>query len=225
MSTKKCGVWLLGLFLFANLFVGAAVVEGSIIAPNEANYGEIITINIVVKNLGSKEKTLTVETTVEPSYLIEPKEMLITSPPNLPSWQPPYLKWEITIPSNAEKTVSYKVKPSVGTYSIAPTIYYDGETFSPEFKDITISCSAGTCNLDIGETYELCGAKCSGVEDNYCDGVIDNKCDPDCTHETDEDCIKPEIWVEPWLWIVIVALVLAIILIYIFFLRRRSAVK
>jgi len=181
------------LIIESSLAVQIAVTKNS---TSKIEFGDILTVNIQIKNLETSSVDAKVQEFVVGADPIDPPSLISgTTPGGLIAAVPPFYQWNLTLTSNSEKIITYKIKPlSFGEYNIAPTrVTVAGETFLSNSLTVLIKCKTnGKCEPDKGENYFTCSEDCpSGSTDDVCDLIKDGRCDSDCTAGADPDCVTP----------------------------------
>jgi len=194
------------LLLFYSLIFSYLVVETSLASQitvikdsvNEIEFGDILTVNIQIRNFEGRDIDAIVQEFVIGADPIDPSSLISSQPSGgLIAALPPFYRWNLTLPQKSERTITYKIKPlSFGEYNIGQTkVTTSGETFFSNSLSVMVKCkSNGICEPNLGENYLTCPEDCPfGSTDNICDLIKDGKCDPDCTPDADPDCITTTI--------------------------------
>jgi len=161
--------------------------------PEQIKFGSNLKVDIVIFNDRNSEIKIILEEIVTNADPIDPAEFVLQETPgDLIAARPPYYMWEISIPSNSDKTISYIIKPlNPGLYIVSQTVgYVDDVKIKSNSLKINVICNQNKqCEADKLENYQSCPDDCpSGSQDGICDLVRDGKCDPDCYEEADIDC-------------------------------------
>ena len=177
------------------ILLTTAAAEISVIkeAPEYANLGDEIQVNISVTNNLGKAAEITVEEIIGPAIPIEPSPTIYGSLDNITAWRPPAFRWNLIVPSGSSEVLTYKIKPTLsGKYIFSPTIVTlsNGMLYYSNELSIDISPEAdGICSSALGENYFINPDDCpSGSEDGVCDEMKDSICDTDCEKYADFDC-------------------------------------
>ncbi len=186
---------LISIFLIFVIGIAFAVADISIqkTAPSKIKIGDVLSVNIVVKNDRSTPVDMDVQEIVVGADPIDPSSLAIPeSRTDIIAAQPPYYEWKVSVDANSFKTITYKIKPTnPGVFSIAPTrVYANGDLTLSNSLQVEITCNQNNiCEPNLGENYNTCSVDCkSGSNDGICDGVRDGICDPDCSFSSDLDC-------------------------------------
>ena len=159
---------------------------------DEIHLGEIVRVNITVKNENDYAINVTVRERIAGAIVYGDLNI-----PEIPAGMiappMPYVEFSDTVPAHGEKSFAYSLLPVfVGQHSYSATevridddvlIYLDTQTTE-------VNCvSDGVCNGSIGENYVTCPQDCrSGAEDGICNPIADGQCDTDCAEGVDPDC-------------------------------------
>jgi len=192
--SKKIVFGLLVATLVLTTLAQAQTVVVTKSAPASITIGDVLQVNITIKNQGSEKLELTVSETIGDAEAIEPQLVSPSATTGRLAAVPPYFKWSITLDAGAQQTLTYKIKPrSVGEYTFSQTAVRTstGQTFYSDSLTTTVRAAPnGVCEPSKGENYLTSPEDCpSGSSDGICDQVKDGKCDPDCTGTADVDCL------------------------------------
>ena len=162
-------------------------------APSQVNFGEVLTVNIVIENTVGENVQTYVKEYVGNVDVISPLDKLITPKPipGIIALEPRYLLWNVSVGPLSKQTLEYKIKPkTIGIYTLSYTIVYaqNKSFYSNTLSIDVLAIVNGRCEVAIGENYFNSRDCPSGSSDNVCDGLLDNKCDPDCSESADADC-------------------------------------
>ena len=161
------------------------------IAPESANLGEKIWINLVFENTSSATKTFTLKENLNNADFDKTEAKYVETEYKERFW---YYEWKIKLPAGENTVVSYyHIPKNLGTYTISPSlISVDNNNFYLKSYSIKVKCLPDNeCNIDSGENYLTCPEDCkTGSYDMICDFAKDGRCDPDCEKTADPDCSK-----------------------------------
>jgi hypothetical protein len=121
-------------------------------APEQIRFGSNLKVDIIVFNEGNSEIKIILEEIVTNADPIDPTEFVSQETPgDLIAVRPPYYAWEISIPSNSDKTISYTIKPlNPGLYIASQTIgYVDNVKIKSNSLKINVVCNQNKqCETD-----------------------------------------------------------------------------
>lgn len=162
-------------------------------APEQIKFDSNLKVDIIVFNDRNSEINIVLEEIVTNADPIDPSEFVSQeTPKDLIAARPPYYAWDLSIPPNSDKTISYTVKPlNPGLYIVSPTVgYVDSTKIKSNSLRIDVVCNQNKqCETDKLENYQNCPEDCSsGSQDGICDLIRDSICDPDCDKGADIDC-------------------------------------
>lgn len=162
-------------------------------APDSANHGKKIWINLVFENISPTAKTLTLKENLGNAQFDQNGAKYVQTEYGERHW---YYEWKIQLPPGENTIISYYLIPeNPGSYTISPSLVtIDKEDFYLKSYNVWVKCIAdGKCDISSGENYLTCSADCkSGSSDKICDFAKDERCDPDCEKEVDPDCLKTQ---------------------------------
>ncbi len=154
----------------------------------EAVIGQVITVKIKINNdLDRTLNTKIIEKTL-PEFEYLDKEFIKRI--ELEGLEYLHLEWNLDIPPNSWKEVTYQIVPKrLGTYYLPKTeVITSDAIYYSEISRIHVECdNDGFCNTTIENSLN-CPQDCpTGIKDGICDAVKDNRVDPDCKEGVDPD--------------------------------------
>ena len=165
-------------------------------APQLITLGDVMEVNITVKNKAKLPVVVSVREKIGEADAIEPELVYPAADADLIAARSPYFYWYLTLDPLSQQTVSYKIRPlKVGDYIFSPTVVtfdqMDKKFYSNTLVTNVLRKENNICEPEKGENSITAPDECpSGSKDNLCDLKSDGKCDPDCK-TGDPDCNSP----------------------------------